>query len=45
MIDFYEELVAGRPKSSALRRAVLGTQASYPDPQGWAAFTLIGLPD
>jgi CHAT domain-containing protein len=45
MVAFYNELLAGRSKSVALRRAMLTAKERYPDPQNWAAFTLIGLPD
>jgi len=45
MTRFYEELIGGSSKVTALRSAILATRESSPDPSDWAAFTLIGLPD
>jgi CHAT domain-containing protein len=45
MVVFYEELLAGRSKSLALRHAMLAMKKRYSDPVNWGAFTLIGTPD
>lgn len=45
MEDFYKLPLSGRSRAAALREAMLLTKAKYADPQSWAAFTLIGLPD
>ena len=42
MITFYAALKQGKDKAQALRKAMLNTMQAYPDPQNWAAFTLIG---
>lgn len=42
MIQFYTELQQGKDKAQALRQAMLTTMQAYPEPQNWAAFTLIG---
>ena len=42
MQDFYRGLRGGRDKAQALRMAMLGTMATYPNPADWAAFELIG---
>ncbi len=42
MVKFYAELKQGKDKAQALRQAMLATMQAYPDPQNWAAFTLIG---
>jgi CHAT domain-containing protein len=44
-VVFYEELLAGRSKSLALRHAMLAMKKRYSDPVNWGAFTLIGTPD
>lgn len=44
MTVFYQQLVQGQTKAQALRQAMLATLENYPDPQDWAAFTLIGYP-
>ncbi|WP_208352053.1 CHAT domain-containing tetratricopeptide repeat protein [Aetokthonos hydrillicola] len=41
MTEFYK-LQQGNDKASALRQAMLTTMEKNPDPQHWAAFTLIG---
>jgi CHAT domain-containing protein len=35
---------AGRSDVDALRDAMLATRERYPQPEYWAAFTLVGLP-
>ena len=45
MQSFYQELQQGQNKAQALRQAMLQTQAIYPEPLAWAAFTLVGNPD
>jgi CHAT domain-containing protein/tetratricopeptide (TPR) repeat protein len=42
MRQFYQQLEQGDDKASALRKAMLATMEQHPDPQNWAAFTLIG---
>ena len=42
MQEFYAQLEQGQSKAQALRRAMLTTMQSHPDPRNWAAFTLIG---
>ncbi|HTL88255.1 MAG TPA: CHAT domain-containing protein, partial [Leptolyngbya sp.] len=42
MISFYQNLQHTSNKAQSLRAAMLETMQSYPDPIGWAAFTLIG---
>lgn len=42
MVEFYRRWQQGGDKADALRQAMLKTQADYPDPRNWAAFTLIG---
>ena len=42
MVAFYAELQQGKDKAQALRQAMLATMQTYPDPQNWAAFTLVG---
>ncbi|NER84902.1 MAG: CHAT domain-containing protein [Leptolyngbya sp. SIO1D8] len=42
MTTFYDELAQGQGTAQALRQAMLTTMLSHPDPQAWAAFTLIG---
>jgi CHAT domain-containing protein len=42
MTSFYQNLQHTPNKAQALRAAMLETMQSYPDPIGWAAFTLIG---
>ena len=42
MVKFYAELKQGQNKAQALRQAMLATMQTYPDPQNWAAFTLVG---
>lgn len=45
MITFYQDLMSGHSKVTALRRAILATKARYPGPENWGAFTLYGLPN
>lgn len=42
MTSFYQNLQRTPNKAQSLRAAMLETMQSYPDPIGWAAFTLIG---
>lgn len=42
---FYRELLAGRDRADALRRAQLELRQDYPNPYYWAAFVLIGEGD
>ena len=44
MDRFYARLRAGRGKARALRAAQIATQARYPHPALWAAFSLVGEP-
>ncbi|MEH2077598.1 MAG: CHAT domain-containing protein [Nostoc sp.] len=43
MIEFYQKLSENPDKAAALRYAMLATMKKYPNPQYWAAFTLIGV--
>ena len=43
MIEFYQKLSENPAKAAALRHAMLATMKKYPNPQYWAAFTLIGV--
>ena len=45
MVEFYKELLAGRPKAVALRHAMLSAKQRHPDPVNWGAFVLFGMPD
>lgn len=45
MTEFYRQLRQGEGKAQALRQAMLDTLATHPDPEDWAAFTLIGSVD
>jgi CHAT domain-containing protein len=42
MQQFYQNLHQKMNKAQALQQAMLTTQQKFPDPQEWAAFTLIG---
>ncbi|HEY9606423.1 MAG TPA: CHAT domain-containing tetratricopeptide repeat protein [Allocoleopsis sp.] len=42
MSEFYQNLQKNPDKAIALRQAMLKTMEKYPQPQNWAAFTLIG---
>lgn len=42
MTEFYQRLQQGDDKASALRQAMLSTMKEHPNPENWAAFTLIG---
>ncbi|QIZ71411.1 CHAT domain-containing protein [Oxynema aestuarii] len=42
MREFYKNWLDGSDKAQALRQAMLLTMQQYPNPQNWAAFTLIG---
>jgi CHAT domain-containing protein len=42
MAEFYRQLLRGQVKAQALRRAMLTTRQSYPNPEDWAAFSLVG---
>jgi CHAT domain-containing protein len=45
MSSFYQNLNRNPNKAQALREAMLATMKAYPDPNYWAAFTLIGESD
>jgi CHAT domain-containing protein len=45
MEHFYQSLNQDATKAQALREAMLATIKRYPDPNYWAAFTLIGESD
>jgi CHAT domain-containing protein len=45
MIEFYRQLQQNPNKAQALRQAMLIAMKKYPNPQDWAAFTLIGEAD
>jgi CHAT domain-containing protein len=45
MSHFYQNLNRSPNKAQALREAMLATMKVYPDPNYWAAFTLIGESD
>jgi len=45
MTTFYQQMQQGKDKASALRQAMLLTQQQFPEPQNWAAFTFIGVPE
>lgn len=42
MTEFYRNLQQNTDKAQALRQAILTTLKQYPNPEEWAAFTLIG---
>ena len=42
MSEFYQNIQKNPDKAQALRQAMLTTMKKYPEPQNWAAFTLIG---
>lgn len=42
MTEFYQQWRRGKSKAQALRQAMLITRQKYPNPQNWAAMTLIG---
>ena len=42
MTEFYRNLEESSDKAQALRQAMLTTMKQHPNPQDWAAFTLIG---
>lgn len=42
MTEFYKALQRNLDKAQALRQAMLKTMEQYPNPNDWAAFTLIG---
>lgn len=42
MTDFYSQMKQGKDRAQALRQAMLTTMVSHPEPENWAAFTLIG---
>ncbi|GAB4209695.1 MAG: hypothetical protein Fur006_69640 [Coleofasciculaceae cyanobacterium] len=42
MTEFYQNLQNNSDKAQALRQAMLTTLKQHPNPQNWAAFTLIG---
>jgi CHAT domain-containing protein len=44
MTEFYQNLKTSPDKAVALRQAMLTTLKQYPNPQNWAAFTLVGEP-
>ncbi|MBF2065104.1 MAG: CHAT domain-containing protein [Calothrix sp. C42_A2020_038] len=42
MTDFYRNLQQNPDKAVALRKAMLNIMKTHPEPDNWAAFTLIG---
>ncbi|PZV07596.1 MAG: hypothetical protein DCF32_06875 [Leptolyngbya sp.] len=42
MAEFYRQLPHGQGQAQALRQAMLTTLQSYPNPEDWAAFSLVG---
>lgn len=42
MTKFYSQMRQGKDKDQALRQAMLSTMIEHPEPENWAAFTLIG---
>ena len=42
MIEFYKQLRANANKAQALREAMLAVMEQHPNPNDWAAFTLLG---
>ncbi|MEM9164972.1 MAG: CHAT domain-containing tetratricopeptide repeat protein, partial [Cyanobacteria bacterium P01_F01_bin.4] len=44
MVSFYETLEKQDDKAQALRQAMLSTMQQYPEPEYWAAFSLMGSP-
>ncbi|RUT07232.1 hypothetical protein DSM106972_024930 [Dulcicalothrix desertica PCC 7102] len=42
MTEFYRQMQKNPDKGAALRQAMLTTMKQYPNPEHWAAFTLIG---
>jgi CHAT domain-containing protein len=45
MVAFYRHWLAGAPKATALRRAMLETRQTYPHPRYWSAFLVVGTPE
>jgi len=45
MVEFYKDIRQGMDKAQAMRMAMLTTSRQFPDPRGWAAFTVLGVPD
>jgi len=45
MVSFYQHLQRTTDKAQALRQAMLATIQQFPNPEDWAAFTLIGEAD
>lgn len=45
MVAFYRHWLAGAPKATALRRAMLETRQAYPHPRYWSAFLVVGTPE
>lgn len=45
MVAFYRHWLAGLPKATALRRAMLETRQQVPHPRNWAAFLVVGTPE
>lgn len=45
MVEFYKNIRQGMDKAQAMRMAMLATSRQFPDPRGWAAFTVLGVPD
>ncbi|GAB4287788.1 MAG: hypothetical protein Fur0025_21590 [Oscillatoriaceae cyanobacterium] len=44
MAEFYRQLEQTGDKAHSLRQAMLATMKKYPEPQNWAAFTMMGAP-
>jgi CHAT domain-containing protein len=42
MAEFYRQLPQGKGKAQVLRQAMLTILPSYPNPEDWAAFSLVG---
>ena len=42
MVEFYNQMEQGLDKAQALRQAMLVTLENHPEPEDWAAFTLVG---
>ena len=43
MVEFYRQFARSGKKAASLRQAMLAALEKYPNPQDWAAFTMVGV--
>ncbi|NER37933.1 MAG: CHAT domain-containing protein [Oscillatoria sp. SIO1A7] len=43
MVEFYRQFARSGKKAASLRQAMLAAKEKYPNPQDWAAFTMVGV--